>query len=263
MDQCSRHDIPSVLSATLTNQPGHGLCSEIESPNVQVLTGRRLGHHHRRNPTTSGGHPLERAPSREGCREPAIASGATDWHDARVRGGPTKSGTASLWVCVALLAGCGADRAATSTTVSTAVTDEPGYRVDGPLVVAPACGRSGDDCDPGDALLSGVIRFDGSCSFVDSFRGDDSVDDAAAGGPIVALLWMHGAEWDASVDAVRVAPDVVIRDGDVVDVGGGGGSLDNLEHWYPGIEIPAQLAECASEAGVSGFWIGSAVPRSP
>ncbi len=61
MDQCSRHDIPSVLSATLTNQPGHGLCAEIDSPNVQVLTGRRLGHHHRRNPTTGGGYPLERA----------------------------------------------------------------------------------------------------------------------------------------------------------------------------------------------------------
>ena len=45
MDQCSRHDTPSVLSATLTNQPGHGLSAEIDSLNVQVLTGRRLGHH--------------------------------------------------------------------------------------------------------------------------------------------------------------------------------------------------------------------------
>ena len=45
MDQCSRHDTPSVLSATLTNQPGHGLIAEIDSLNVRVLTGRRLGHH--------------------------------------------------------------------------------------------------------------------------------------------------------------------------------------------------------------------------
>jgi hypothetical protein len=200
---------------------------------------------------------------REGRRESAIAAGDTDWHDALVRGGSTKSGTASLCVGVALFAGCGADRATSSTTEPGAVTDDSGYRVDGPLVVAPACGRSDGDCDPGDALISGVIRFDGSCTFVDSFRGDDSVDDAAAGGPTVAVLWMHGAEWDASVDAVRVAPDVVIRDGDVVDVGGGDGSLDNLEYWYPGVEVPARLVECASEAGVSGFWIGSAALRSP
>ena len=45
MDQCSRHDTPSVLSATLTNQPGHGLEPEVKPLNVQVLTGRRLGHH--------------------------------------------------------------------------------------------------------------------------------------------------------------------------------------------------------------------------
>jgi len=30
MDQCSRHDTPSVLSVTLTNQPGHVLNPEIE-----------------------------------------------------------------------------------------------------------------------------------------------------------------------------------------------------------------------------------------
>jgi hypothetical protein len=45
MDQCSRHDTPSVLSATLTNQPGHGLEPEVKPLIVQVLTGRRLGHH--------------------------------------------------------------------------------------------------------------------------------------------------------------------------------------------------------------------------
>jgi len=45
MDQCSRHDTPSVLTATLTNQPGHGLEPEVKPLNVQVLTGRRLGHH--------------------------------------------------------------------------------------------------------------------------------------------------------------------------------------------------------------------------
>ena len=45
MDQCSRHDTPSVLWRTLTNQPGHVLSAEIESPTGQVLTGRRLGHH--------------------------------------------------------------------------------------------------------------------------------------------------------------------------------------------------------------------------
>ena len=45
MDQCSRHDTPSVLWRTLTNQPGHVLSAEIESPTGQVLTGRRFGHH--------------------------------------------------------------------------------------------------------------------------------------------------------------------------------------------------------------------------
>jgi len=30
MDQCSKHDTPSVLQVTLTNQPGHVLTSEIE-----------------------------------------------------------------------------------------------------------------------------------------------------------------------------------------------------------------------------------------
>ena len=141
--------------------------------------------------------------------------------------------------------------------------NDRGYLVDGPLVVAPTCGRSDDDCDPGDALISGVIRFDESCSFVDSYRGDSSLDDAATDGQTFALLWMHGVEWDASIEAVRVAPDIVVRDGDVVDVGGGGGDLDNLEYWYPGTEVPARLSECASQEGVSGFWIGSAVPRSP
>ena len=28
MDQCSRHDIPLVLTGNLTSQPGHGLTSE-------------------------------------------------------------------------------------------------------------------------------------------------------------------------------------------------------------------------------------------
>ena len=59
MDQCSKHDTPSVLSTTLTNPPGHGLIADIKSQNNKVLTGERLGHHDRRNPTTSGGPPLE------------------------------------------------------------------------------------------------------------------------------------------------------------------------------------------------------------
>jgi hypothetical protein len=41
MDQCSRHDTPSVLQADLTNQPGHALTPEIGSQAAKVLTSRR------------------------------------------------------------------------------------------------------------------------------------------------------------------------------------------------------------------------------
>lgn len=41
MDQCSRHDTPSVLQAILTNRPGHGLTTEIESQRLKVITGQR------------------------------------------------------------------------------------------------------------------------------------------------------------------------------------------------------------------------------
>jgi len=43
MDQCSRHDTPSVLWQPLTNEPGHVLSPEINVSVKEVVTGRRLG----------------------------------------------------------------------------------------------------------------------------------------------------------------------------------------------------------------------------
>ena len=67
---------------------------------------------------------------------------------------------------------------------------------------------------------------------------------------------MHGVEWNDAADAAEVSPGVLVRDGDVVDVGGGGGEFENLAVWYPNDEVPGQLGECVSRAGARGFWIG-------
>jgi hypothetical protein len=123
---------------------------------------------------------------------------------------------------------------------------ESGYRVDGPLVIAPKCMRSPEqgNCDGGDALLEGVLRIQDGCAFVD-------------GGVELSyytVVWAFGTAWDDATSEVVTVDGQRLASGGFVSLGGGESSVANMSVLYPGIEPPAQLNECASRGGVVGFW---------
>ena len=129
------------------------------------------------------------------------------------------------------------------------VDDGSGYVVDGPLVMTPECPLpEPNGCDPGDALLEGVLRFDASCAFVE---GD---------GWRYAMLWDHGVSWDEAQQVLITSDGELMRSGDAIASGGGEGTPANLALIYSDAVLPSALEDCASQPGTSGFWIGYASP---
>ncbi|MDJ0770896.1 MAG: hypothetical protein QNJ12_19035 [Ilumatobacter sp.] len=134
-----------------------------------------------------------------------------------------------------LVVGCGSD------------ADE--YTIDGPLIVEPRCADFGDGCEFEDGMAVGPLRLVERCSFIEGEDGD-----------LTLLIWPVGTEWAG--DSIRVG-DQRLRDGDMIDVGGGGGEKSKLRFTYPDAEILDEVGRCLAIGGGDLWHVTSAEVANP